>query len=240
MFFPKRRHFMLLEMLIALLLTMFLLSLLMSIYLHISNINTELEKEQDQSFKKLYLSTRLATIIPRTISSRNNEKDFFFFSALASDGLTKSGTQTLTFTFDNGVKLNPDFANHVIGRLYVNTNNQLCLAIWPSPTRVKENTMPPMKHEVLFENVQDLSFEFFLPPKRDRKMILSKNRNVIKETDFLKTESLGEWKKEWLQEYGELPPLVKLILKYKDNKNGLQTTTFLYPLPLSHFIIVYE
>ncbi|MGZ3732859.1 MAG: hypothetical protein ACXU9U_03890, partial [Parachlamydiaceae bacterium] len=168
MFPPKhltsiRRHFMLLEMLIALLLTIFLLSLLMSIYLHISKINTELEKEQDQSFKKLYLSTRLATIIPKTISSRNSDKDFFFFSALANDSLTKSGTQTLTFTFDNGVKLNPDFANHVIGRLYVNTSNQLCLAIWPYPE--KDNLQKNLSDTiVLQDNVNRCSWDFYFPP----------------------------------------------------------------------------
>lgn len=211
--------------------------------MQISKVNTEMEKEQEQSFKKLYLSTRLATVIPKAISPHNSEKDFFFFSALASDNLTKNGTQTLTFTFDNGVKLDPEFANHVIGRLYLNPKNQLCLAIWPSPTRIKDTTRPPMKHEILFENVQDFSFEFFLPPSRDRKLILSNNKQTIKESEFLKIESLGEWKQEWLEEYGELPPLIKMTLTLADtnkNKENPETIVLVYPLPLSRFIIVYQ
>lgn len=236
---PLRRYFMLLEVLIALGLTMLLLSILMTFYMQISQVSAELEKEQEKSFKKLYLSTRLAAIVPKAIAPTNKDKDFFFFSASANDGLTKGGTQTLVFTFDNGVKLDTAFANHVIGRLYINQENQFCLALWPSPKRLTDTAYPPMKHEVLFENVEDLAFEFFVPPTRNRKLVFSKSKSKFKETEFLKTETLGEWKKEWQQEYNELPSLIKIILTLKGKKEP-EKIILAYPLPLSRFVIVYD
>lgn len=236
----KRRYFLLLEVLIALGLTMILLSTLMGFYLEISRINSALEKEQDASFRKLYLSSRLAAILPKAISASDKDKDFFFYSGMANDRFSKSGSQTLTFGFDNGIKLDPAFSYHVLGRIYVTEAKQLCLAVWPSPARWNDLTIPPIKQEVLFVGVENLSFEFYVPPYRDRKAILSNNKfkGTYKQNEFLKLDPMGEWKTEWQQEYDELPVLVKIILEMSGPK--AEPLTFIYPLPQSRLIIVYE
>lgn len=246
----RRLYFLLFEVLIAMSLIMILLSTLMGFYVEINHINHAMEKQQEISFKKLLLSTRLAAILPRALpapkvstgrSSSANESgsDFFFYSSLANDSFTKGGTQVLTLSFDNGINLDPAFSNRVLGRLYVNANDQFCLAMWPSPARWDDMSFPPIKHEVLFENVEDLRFEFYLPPARERKTILSNNtvRGSPKEDVILVLGAYGEWRENWLQDYNELPSLVKVILKLKNLNVSL---TFVYPLPQSRYIIVYE
>lgn len=241
------RYFLLFEVLIAMSLVMMLLSTLMGFYVEINRVNIAMEREQEVSFKKLLLSTRLAAILPQALAapkSGASKKDdssgeFFFYSSLANDPFTKGGTQTLTLSFDNGINLDPAFSYHVLGRLYVNAKDQFCLAMWPSAARWDDFTLPPIKHEVLFENVEDLRFEFYLPPVKERKLILSNNKTKgpPKEDVLLVLGSYGEWRETWLQEYNELPSLVRVILKLKGVPIPL---IFVYPLPQSRYIIVYE
>jgi hypothetical protein len=243
-----RRCFLLFEVLIAMSLVMLLLSTLMGFYIEINRVNAVMEREQEVSFKKLLLSTRLASILPQALAAPKAAAikkvtdpggDFFFYSSLANDPFTKGGTQTLTLSFDNGINLDPAFSYHVLGRLYVNAKDQFCLAMWPSPARWDDASIPPIKHEVLFENVEDLRFEFYVPPARERKMILSNNKSKgpIKEDVLLVLSASGEWRDNWLQDYKELPSLVRVILKLKNIEIPL---TFVYPLPQSRYIIVYE
>lgn len=233
-----KRYFLLLEVLIALALTMILLSTLMAFYLEVNRINIALEKEQESSFQNLLLSTRLAAILPKAISPSHKNGDYFFYTS-PGDSLSKGGSQTLTFGFDNGVNLDPDFSNHVVAKLYLNGSKQLCLAMWPSPHRWNDFEIPPMKQEILYSGVEDLAFEFYIPPYRDRKTILANNKIMgkLKNYEFLKLDPLGEWKTEWQQEYEELPVLVKIQLRLSGKEAPLTLT---YPLPQSRLIIVYE
>ncbi len=234
----QRRFVLLLEVIIAMLLTMILLSVLLSFYVQIGKINAAQEIEQERSFRKLYLSTRLSTILPRVVPVNNADKDFMFFTTMNNDSQTKGGTPALFFTFDNGVKLNPDFSNHVLAKLYLNQKKQLCLGIWPSPSRWTDAAIPPMKREVLFENVEDLSFSFYLPPSKPRAVVLSRRNPVFKETNLMKVESMGEWKSEWQQEYGDLPALLRVTLTMSTHSDDSIILTF--PLPSSFEVIVYE
>lgn len=243
-------YFLLFEVLIAMSLVVVLLSTLMGFYVEINRVNLVMEKEQAFSFKKLLLSTRLAAILPQTLGSpkattaqrmsKNQPgSDFFFYSSLANDPFTKGGTQVLTLLFDNGINLDPEFSYRVLGRLFVNPKDQLCLAMWPSPARWDGINFPPIRHEVLFENVENLHFEFYLPPAKDRKTILSNNpsKGPPAEDPMLVLSAYGEWRTGWLQDYNELPSLIKIILKLKDVPVPMQ---FIYPLPQSRYIIVYE
>lgn len=244
----NKRCFVLLEVLIAMGLTIIILSALMGFYFEVSRINIALEKEQQVSFHKLYLTTRLSAILPKTVSPAEVEKDFFFYSSLSSDPFSLAGSQSLTFVYDNGVKLDPAFSNNVLARLYVNSDGELCLATWPSPRRWNEFNFPPVKHEVLFTGVENLAFEFYVPPYKDRKTILAntKGRGTYKQSDLLKLNPEGEWKQEWQQDYEELPALVRIVLRLKsdaksspDRKMQEEQLTFLFPLPNSRLIIVY-
>lgn len=229
----------LVELLIAMGLTMVILSMMLMFYDQIDRANSALEKEQNRSFKKLYLSTRLAAVMPKAISASDPDGDFFFFTTTSNDSFAKPGTPSLLFAFDNGVKLDQQFSNHVIGRLYVNKNDQFCLAIWPSPVRWNSSAPTPMKNEVLYDNVEDLSFEFYAPPAKDRRLILANTKPKILQKEQLLLEIDGTWKEEWQQEYKDLPALVKIHLTINSPQEK-EELLLAYPLPMSHLIILYD
>jgi hypothetical protein len=235
----KRRYMLLVELLIAMSLTMVILSMMLVFYDQVDRANTALEKEQNQSFRKLYLSTRLAAVVPKAIAVNDSDKDFFFFSSTGIDSFALPGTSSLVFSFDNGVKLDPQFSNHVIGRLYVNHKRELCLATWPSSNRWQENGIPPMKNEVLFDNVDALSFEFFVPSSKDRQKILENNKLKFAKNEALPVEVAGSWKTEWHQEYKDLPAMIKIIIGVNSPQQQKEII-LAYPLPKSSQIILYD
>lgn len=162
-----KRHFTLLETLIALGITMLILSTLTFFYRQIDAINSQVEKVQDNSFRMRYVENRLAAILPNAVSEADEKKDFFFYTTSSSISFGMQGSPTLLFTYDNGVKLDKPFSNHVLGRLYLDSDGNLCLATWPSPSRWVEGVTPPMKKEVLLEGVRELNLGFFVAPDRE-------------------------------------------------------------------------
>lgn len=238
-----KRYVVLLEVLIAMALTMGLLSFLFASYSQIEYVDAQIEKENEHSFRKLYLSARLAAILPKAISNSANDSPDFFFG-LTQDGGNpiKSGTPSLIFAFDNGVQLDAEFSKNVLGRLYVDESNRLCLAIWPGITRWQDPPDPPTKHEVLFENVEGIHFEFYVPPLGDRKMIWEKNERKITEGKGITFDIGGGWRSEWQPEYELLPPLIRITLTLTSKmQNGENEKVILtYPLPMSPLFILYN
>lgn len=168
----QRRMFTLLEVLIGMFLAIILLSTLSYFYQQVELMNSEAEQVQKESFQLRYVENRLAKILPQTLSEREAKKHFHFYTSHA-DGLLKS--PSLLFVYYNGVNLESPFANDVLGRLYLDEQNkQLCIATWPSPRRWKLNETPPMAKEVLLNNVESLSFEFYVAPDRDRSKVIDR------------------------------------------------------------------
>lgn len=238
-FCHSRRYVVLIEVIIAMTLTIALLTLLMGFYSQVERTNLAAEKVQNKSFQKLYLSTRLAEILPKTLAASDSKKDFIFYTPANWDGVSLSNAPSLLFSFDNGVRLASEFSDHVIGKLYVDKDGAFSLGMWPSFLRWNDVTSPPMKNEVLMENVEQLQIEFYVPPQRDRKIIWEKNKAGIKASEDLQLDNLGGWRTEWLQEYKELPVLIRLTLKVK-TAEGPEEIVLVYPLPNSHLFIMYE
>ena len=174
----KRKHFFtLLETLIAMALTVVVLTTLTYFYRQIDQLNTQAEAIQAESFKMRYVENRFATIFPQAVSETDKAKDFFFFTISDPGGIFARGSPiSLVFTFNNGVDLNKLFSQHILGRIYLDTNGRLCMATWPSPNRWVEGAKIPMELEVLLENVDAMKFWFFIAP--DKKWQLqSQNEN---------------------------------------------------------------
>lgn len=235
----SKRAMTLIEMLIAMGLTMVLLSTLMFFYYQITLLNFQIDKKENQAFQKLFLSTRLSEILPKTVSPNDVKKDFYFFTSYMGEGDIKPGESSLVFTFDNGVKLDPHFSNHVLGRLYIDRSNRLSLAIWPSPARWEEYATPPMKKEILLENVESLQFSYYVPPEKDRKNFWNRADIKKKENKALQMDVEGSWRPEWHQEYGELPALIKIILTQVGSE-GPERTELVFPLPNTNLAIIYD
>jgi|GEM_PF-4611512 len=228
---PSKRHVILIEVIIAMALTMTIMTLLLMFYSDISRVTSMQEKDEEANFQTLFLATRLAGVLPKAIPFGHPSNDYFFFT---SDN--KSGSPSLVFAFDNGPKLDPNISNHVIGKLYVNDQANLSLAIMASPERWKEFEFQTLEEEILFSGVEKMVLEFYAPPARDRKRILANNKNKFTESPNLILDPLGDFRKEWLQEYGDLPAIVKITLTLK----GRKPLVLSYVLPNSHLIITYD
>lgn len=232
MIFLKRRQAMtLLEVLIASGLTMLLLSVLIYLYRDVQLVNIQIEKIQKEQFQRAYVQKRLSTVIPKIIAPTSQKSDFFFYTSSAWDRLTKDGAQSLVLSFDHGVNLDKDHASHVIGRIFLDPEGNLCLATWPSPKRWEPGTYPSIKKEILMTNVQSLSFEFYVPPERSRDLLIKEMEIKVMPTD--------SWHKEWRQEYRSLPPMMRLhVSQVVEGKSLLNS--FAFAIPQSRWIAFYE
>lgn len=238
----------LLETLIALGITMLVLSTLTFYYRQIDAVNTQLEKVQGQGFRMRYVENRLSTILPQAVSENDSKKDFFFFTTSATLAFAKQGSSTLLFTYDNGVKLDKLFASHVLGRLFLSSDDKLCLATWPSPSRWVEGISPPMKKEVLLEGVKELSFAFFVAPERDWKLSDAPSKPQTtpdsKPTPasdqpasvVVKPTPEGQWHPTWSYDYQQLPAMVRVQVTLLDGSSRI----FVFPLPKCQRQVVYK
>ena len=186
-----------------------------------------------------YIETRLAAIIPRTVAK--SKSDFLFFS-VGDEGVTKAGSQSLIFMFDNEVNLDKAFASHVLGRIYLDGNGNLMIAYWPSPKRWESETFP-MKKELLMQGVENLTFEFYIAPAAKGQQSLQKEtsaddkKEAEEEPATMEPEPKGGWRREaWLQDFKQLPVMVKIIVTLK----GGNPFVLIYPLANTKTHVVYE
>jgi hypothetical protein len=209
--FCQKRAATLIEVLIATCLTVIVLSTLTYFYQQITMISLEIDEVKQEDFYLRYIDSRLVNTLPMALSPKKS--DFVFFS-FEQDEMSLPGTESLVFSFVNGVMLNPLFANHVVARLFVDKEERLMLAYWPSRSKWIKGEKPPMKKEILQEGVKGLKFAFFAPPD-----------GSIADQPIEK----GSWRTQpWLQEFNRLPAMVKIEVDMGDGSDKRQ---FIYPLP---------
>lgn len=218
-----------------------LMTALMGFYAQMEYVHAQVDRAREEGFELRYIQARLSHVLPRIIavhtSPKEKEKtdDFYFFSS--QDENERLRSPNLVFTYDNGVDLDPAFSNRVLGRLFLEQENgkkQLSLATWPVP-RCWRSTDPPMKKEVLLENVTDLEFLFFFPRPPGEGMAI-KLKGIVspfdKESKVDPEEDI--WHDQWIMNYQDLPVIVKLRLK-RSVQTGLTPASewveFAFPIP---------
>lgn len=241
----SRRFQTLLEMLIAMVLTILILTTLTFFYQQITMTGVEINSIEQENFQLRFIENRLSNILTKAVAKNNKLKDFVFFTATEDYGITKLGSTSLIFTFNNGVKLDKIYSNHVIGRLYLDPKDRLILAYWPTPKWWSNHEAPSPKIEILREGVESLSFEFFIPPDKGEtepapsKAQDKKNQNTNdNEEPVLEPEPKGQWRQgSWLLSYQQLPAMVKVIITLSDAKEKQE---FIFPLTNYKKNIVYD
>lgn len=244
-----KRFVSLVEVLIAVTLTVAILMTLMFFYRQVTEIGVEVDRTGAKNFNMRYLETRLAQILPRAVGETNKQKDFLFFS-VNDEGVGKPGSQSLIFMFDNLVSLDKAFSGHVLGRLYLDVNGNIMLAYWPSPKRWETTGAVPMKKELLMQGVENLAFEFYIAPKRkdkegqepaknsDSKAKAGADSKSGEEEKSTEPEPKGEWRRQaWLQDYKQLPVMVKIIVTLPKEQKPL---VLVYPLANTRTHVIYE
>jgi hypothetical protein len=153
------------------------------------------------------------------------EKFFFFTSDLAIAGGT---SPSLIFSFNNGVDRDPQFANEVLARLYVDEKKRLCLAIWPLNDTKTGSSSAVMRKEILLENVLSFKFTFYQPPD-EKKLTVQTSEIQTGEPQIKPTPGKHS---EWFKDYRQLPRMVNLLITLKgDEKLEAEPVVFSYLLP---------
>lgn len=259
------RHVTLMEILIAMVLTSFVLMTLTFFYQEVVLIGVDLDNSRNEEFYMRYIEKRLMDTVSKSIvKNKDKANDFVFFST-SDDGITKPGSQSLVFMYDNGFTLDKAFSNHVLGRLYLDDKGNLTLAYWPSPKRWELSEAPlPMKKEILFQGVDQLSFEFFIAPAKSMPSneptpeSTQEGKNGSQKNDAKKDskdppkedseeqspEPKGDWTQQlWLKDYDQLPVLVKVVLtmsKEVPKSQNMEKLVFVIPLINTDAHILYD
>jgi len=149
-----KRHFTLLEILIALGLTTILLTALMGLYFQMTRAEVSLAKLQEDNFRLLYTQYRLGQVLPTSLPP-SADKGTFFYTLEGAEGVS------LIFSYDNGTGKGPNFSNQVIGRLFIDQEKNLRLITWPLFSR--ESAPSEGRDEILLREVSALKFNFYIP-----------------------------------------------------------------------------
>lgn len=228
----QKRPFLLIEVLIAISLIALLSTLLFMALRQIvtwSRLNeSELQKEEavsnaHQTLARVFSHAQMEGLQNSSESSVKEQR--FFFTENAN---------SLVFTFNNGVDRDPRFSNVVLGKIFLDSSNCLCLAIRPLPSRWKNFSPADIRKEILLENVSAVHFIFYHPPERSPLDVQPKEV----QTGKIKKHPLPGEQHEWLQEYGSLPRIVKLVVVQNREEAPI---VFSYHLPAaSQTILIRE
>lgn len=153
----RRNSFSLIEMLISFVLFSLLLLCLSWMFWGYLRYETTIEDKIEQTAVFQANTARLQNILSNVHFESPNKH--LFYSVEGESSLEKG--ESLVFTYDAGVELPPVFSNINIGKLYLSHENKLTLASWPSQEQYKGDD-PPMRQEVLFEDVTACSLSFSL------------------------------------------------------------------------------
>jgi type II secretory pathway pseudopilin PulG len=238
----KKRSMTLIELVISMGLIILLLTTLTYFYGQVGKLSIQAEAAQKGNFELRYLEGRLQKTLPNALGETDvSESPFTFFTSNDLGGLLAENTPSLVFIFQNGVSLNPQLANHVLARLYLDKQKRLCLAKWPSPDRWDQTKSLKAHQEILMENVESLSFSFYVVPERNRTIIEKTAKKSARPEALVEPENKGEWIHEWKKEYAHLPAMMKVLIKYLiPGKDEAEELVFAFVLPNSQKLVVYE
>lgn len=242
----RKVHLTLLETLIAVTLLSVLLVIVFGFFRELAVITTMTQKTEKESFQIRYVETRLGYIFERIVNENDKKtRKFYFYTEPPKNGV--SPFTSLIFTFDNGVRIDPTFSGDILARLYVDTEKQLCLAMWP--IRV-EDPHEYMQNEILLDNVVGLEFQFYSAPERvaSEKSLAAPNKIDPEKKEPEKDRWYSD---EWLLSYDQMPSLLKIILTIKREPGLLERTKkegskeedmtfeYVYALPSSKNFVYY-
>lgn len=211
LFYRLRKSYMtLLETLIAMSLLSILLVFVFGFFRELSELTRVTEQSQKESFQMRYLETRLGFIFERVVNENKTDRTFFFYTQPANRSF--SLTQSLILTFNNEVRLDPTFSGDVLGRIYVDPEGRLCLAIWPL---FVSEPFQYLQEEVLMNHVVNVSYSFYAAPEKvkDAKEIVSGDKIDAEK----KTPEKDKWHEEWAMTYAQMPSMMKMTIEVAKN-----------------------
>ncbi len=210
----KKRCLILFELLIALSLIAILLTFLFSFFVETAKLEKKLETARTAISNRGHLQTRLQHVF--SAIDRGGSEPFLY-----TEVFEKEKTPSLVLLFDNGIDPDPAYSGTVLGRIYLDDENNLSLASWPNQKEKKS----PWRKEVLLPHVKSFQFEFL------------GDRNNPEKKEAIKTITPNlAWRTVWGKSQMQLPSLIRLEVEEKNEKEPLH---FAYLLPASNLYISY-
>lgn len=151
----------LMEVLISLALAGMLLALVLGFFSQVTRLGLETVRVREYATARRYAQARLSQVMHRSLFPEAHKERVIFYTKPSDSALVEG--QSLIFSYDNGAVIDPTFSNAVLGRLFIDSSQRLCLATWPLPAKDWQAEVPPMRKEILLEAVSNLEFRFFYP-----------------------------------------------------------------------------
>lgn len=202
-----KHPFFLLEILVGLSLMAILLHVLFSSMKEMVKMEHRIEQSRSELLSRQHLQTRLQDLLMAVQPVA--------FPPIYTELFPKETNPSLVLFFDQGIDPDPRFSGTVIGRLYLDSKNQLVLTIWPAKPDKKS---PAWRTEILLKKVTSLSFEFF-------------------SEDYMSSsvwQPHFTWRKEWPKRCFEIPLMIKLNVVH-----GTCPVTFGFSFSKTHSLITY-
>jgi hypothetical protein len=210
----KKKALILFEILIALSLTAILLTFLFSFFVEAAKIEKKLDNARKEIAMRSHLQTRLQAILS-TVSPEQRP-------SLYTQDFPKEKSTSLIAIFDNGIDPDPAFSGAIIGRVFLDAEQNLILATWP----LNRDKNAPWRKEVLLAKVESFEFEFLGSKSAAEK------KEKLKEV----TANLA-WRTLWGRGSENTPSLVRLTVKEEGQKEPLH---FAFILPSVEPFVTYR
>ncbi len=144
---------------------------------------------------------------------------------LYTKSFEKEKCPSLITIFDNGIDPDPAYSGPIIGRIYLDAENHLCLATWP----LDENRKRPWRNEILLPNVSHFEFEFL------GERSASEHGKKEKITPI---NAAYAWRTAWAKsQRASIPSIIRLTIREEGRKEPLR---FAFILPSPEPYVVYR
>lgn len=186
----RKRSFILLEILISLSLLAILLSFLFNAMAEQIKAEVRVSDARKILLARQQLQSRLQDLFLSITPAH--------FPPIYTKIFPNQKKASLILYFDNGIDPDPAFSGPILGRVYIDEENNLALGLWPLE---KEKKNRPWRKEILLSHVTDFSFQF-LGQKQ-------------KKEDKAITPTLA-WHKFWPKKRMEIPSMLRLSIFQND------------------------
>ncbi len=119
--------------------------------------------------------------------------------------IPKEPGSCLIVRFDHGIDPDPMFSGCVLGRIFLDAEKNLCLAIWPAKS---DEAKRPWRKEILLSNVDRFNMEFLC-----RNQAAPPPSEIIRNA---KSEKQYVWESSWPKEKNEIPLMIRLTAFQKE------------------------
>jgi len=200
---------------IALGLTAILLALLFRFFAGSVKLDQNISAARAALYQRQHFQTRLSSLVnsiaPRSSISPSPGSPLYTLN---------EKTTSLVAIFDNGIDPDPLFSGPILGKVYVDDQANLILALWPLEKPGKNL----YRKEILLCGVENMRFQF----------LAKKN---LQQTDpkAISINSSLEWRSDWPKNRWDIPSIIRVILTHENHE-----ISFAFMLPLIEPIVTYH